>query len=66
MGAAMAAGIGAGVFETYEQAVRSLVHVSRRVEPRREYQAVYEKKYKLYKKVIAALGGVWEDLSVSE
>ena len=66
MGAAMAAGIGAGVFETYEQAVRSLVHVSRRVEPHREYQAVYEKKYKLYKKVIAALGGVWEDLSVSE
>ena len=63
MGAAMAAGIGAGIFESYEAAAGKLVQVSRKVMPRPEYAAVYERKYGLYRKVVGALSGVWEDLN---
>ncbi len=63
MGAAMAAGIGAGVFESYEAAAGKLVHVSKKVLPRPEYAEVYERKYRMYRKVIGALSGVWEDLN---
>ncbi len=64
MGAAMAAGIGAGVYESYEAAAAKLVRVSKKVMPRPEYAEVYAKKYGLYRRVIEALGGVWEALTV--
>ena len=63
MGAAMAAGIGAGIFASYEEAAERLVHVSKKVMPRPEYAAVYERKYGMYRKVIEALSGVWETLN---
>ena len=64
MGAAMAAGIGAGVYESYEAAAAKLVRVSKKVMPRPDYAEVYTKKYDRYRKVIGALGGVWEDLTI--
>ena len=63
MGAAMAAGIGAGVYESYEAAAARLVHVSKKVMPRPEYADVYGRKYQMYRKVIDALSGVWESLN---
>ena len=62
LGAAMAAGIGAGVYEDYAGAADRLVKVSGRVEPRKEYGPIYEQKYETYRKIVAALSGVWESL----
>ena len=62
MGAAMAAGIGAGVYGGYADAAAKLVHVSKKVMPRAEYKEIYEKKYKTYRQMIDALSGVWENL----
>ena len=39
------------------------MHVSKKVLPRPEYAEVYERKYRMYRKVIGALSGVWEDLN---
>ena len=58
----MAAGIGAGVFKDYASAAEKLVKVSGRVEPRKEYGPVYERKYQTYRKIVEALSGVWEEL----
>lgn len=62
MGAAMAAGIGAGVYSGYSDAAAKLVHVSKKVMPRPEYKEIYEKKYRNYRMVVDALSGVWEAL----
>lgn len=62
MGAAMAAGIGAGIFENYEDAAKKFVHVSKKIMPREEYKAVYENKYANYRLVVDALSGIWEPL----
>ncbi len=62
MGAAMAAGIGAGVYGGYADAAAKLVHVSKKVMPRTEYKEIYEKKFKTYRQIIGALSGVWENL----
>lgn len=62
LGAAIAAGVGAGVFESYQQAMDKMVRVSGRVEPRKEYRAVYEKKYRTYRAIVEALDPVWEQL----
>ena len=61
-GAAMAAGIGAGVFKDYASAAEKLVKVSGRVEPRKEYGPVYARKYQTYRKIVEALSGIWEEL----
>ena len=62
MGAAMAAGIGAGVYSGYSDAAAKLVHVSKKMMPRPEYKEIYEKKYRNYRMVVDALSGVWEAL----
>lgn len=62
MGAAMAAAVGAGLYESYEQAVRQMVRVSDRVLPRLKYKGIYEKKYLTYRKIVEALNPVWEQI----
>ena len=54
--------LGAGVFKDYASAAEKLVKVSGRVEPRKEYGPVYERKYQTYRKIVEALSGVWEEL----
>lgn len=58
-GAAMAAGIAAGLYPDYETAVRETVKISRTIYPRREYAAIYKKKYEMYRAVIEGLSDVW-------
>lgn len=55
-GAAMAAGIAAGLYKDYREAVSRMVHITDRVMPRPEYKNIYEKKYAAYRGVIEALG----------
>lgn len=55
-GAAMAAGIAAGIYKDYREAVERTVHITKTVQPRPQYKAIYEKKYAAYRAVVDALG----------
>ncbi len=59
MGAAICAGVGVGVFGSFEEAVARMVRVSRTVEPNRENRQVYCDKYGRYTRHIDALRAVW-------
>lgn len=59
-GAAIAAGIAAGVYADYEEGIRRTVKITKTVQPRPEYGPVYEKKYQTYRRVIEGLSSVWE------
>ena len=59
-GAAMAAGIAAGVYKDYKDAADRTVTISRTVFPRPEYREIYEEKYQTYRAVIDGLSGVWD------
>ncbi len=55
LGAAMCAGIGAGVFNDFHEAVDAMVEVKTVYEPRDEYAEIYQKKFSAYEKAQAAL-----------
>lgn len=59
-GAAMAAGIAAGIYKDYPDAISRTVTVSKTICPRPEYKEIYEEKYATYRAVIDGLSGVWE------
>jgi len=59
MGAAMSAGVGVGLFSSFEEAVSRMVRVSRTVEPDTGKKAVYNEKYAEYGKCIGALKSIW-------
>ena len=59
MGAAICAGVGVGLFGSFEQAVEAMVRVSRTVEPRKENLQVYCDKYGRYARHIEALRAAW-------
>jgi L-xylulokinase len=59
MGAALCAGVGVGIFGSFEQAVDGMVRVSRTVEPRNELHDIYRSKYGRYCATVAALGAAW-------
>lgn len=58
-GAAMAAGIGAGVYTDYAEAAAKCVQISETVYPNPGAVEIYKKKYANYKAVVNALDGVW-------
>ena len=60
LGAAMAAGISAGIYPDYEEAIRRTVRITKTVQPRPAYKEIYEKKYAAYRKVIESLSPAWE------
>ena len=60
LGASIAAGIAAGIYPDYQSAIAKTVQITRTVQPRPEYRAVYEEKYKTYRAVIGGLNDVWE------
>jgi L-xylulokinase len=60
MGAAMCGGVGVGRFASFEEAAKSMVRVSRTVEPRRENREVYAAKYARYRQCIDALRRAWD------
>ncbi|MCD8106130.1 MAG: carbohydrate kinase [Lachnospiraceae bacterium] len=59
-GAAMAAGIAAGIYKDYEDAVARTVHITGTIEPRPEYGKFYEEKYATYRKVNDSLNSAWD------
>lgn len=60
LGAAIAAGVGTGVFESYEAAADQAVAVRETVYPRPEMKEIYEEKYARYRATIDALANVWD------
>ena len=59
LGAAMAAGIAAGVYKDYQEAIGRTVKISKTIYPRPEYKEIYEEKYAAYRAVIDGLAGAW-------
>lgn len=59
-GAAMAAGICCGVYQDFSAAIEASVHFTGRIEPRKEYAALYQKKYQRYEQAARVLDGYWE------
>lgn len=59
-GAAISAGIAAGIYQDYEDGIAKTVTITKTVQPRAEYREIYEKKYQTYRRVIEGLSGVWE------
>lgn len=59
-GAAMAAGIAAGLYKDYADAINKCVNFSRTVEPRKEFTKLYQEKYQNYRCLIDALGNYWK------
>jgi len=55
MGAAMTAGVGVGIFGSFEEAAQRMVRVSRTVQPRKDLHRVYEEKYGRYTTVLEAM-----------
>jgi L-xylulokinase len=62
LGCAMTAAVAVGEFKNFEEAACSMIKVKQRVEPNLDNAAVYEKKYALYKQVISALDGIWDNM----
>ena len=58
-GAAMAAGIAAGIYPDYPSAIARTVKITKTVYPDPSRRETYEKKYEVYRKVIGSLAGVW-------
>lgn len=59
-GAAMAAGIAAGIYRDYKEAVERTVHITGTVNPRPEYKEIYAKKYETYRRVVESLNAAWD------
>jgi len=62
-GAALCAGIGAGVFEDYTDAVNQAVKVTRRQEPDPEASSAYQARYAEYRRLVEAMEQPWDHLS---
>lgn len=58
-GAAIAAGIAAKIYGSYQEAIDKTVNITKTITPRIEYKAIYEEKYATYRDVIDSLGAAW-------
>jgi L-xylulokinase len=63
LGCAMAASVAAGIYKDLPEAAKNMVRIKCRLEPDPAAMPVYARKFALYKKVSAALEGVWADFS---
>ncbi len=63
LGAAIMAGVGAGIFHSYEEGVEAMVKMERLFEPDPHKHAVYEVKYGVYQQLYPLLSGYLRDLS---
>lgn len=62
-GAAMCAGIGAGVYSTYQDAVDKAVTVERRHEPDTELNSLYRERFTEHQNLVQVMAEAWERLS---
>lgn len=62
MGAALCAGVGAGVFDNLKEAAESWVRIKSVYTPDMKKHAYYQKKYHAYRAVIDAMDSVWKEI----
>jgi sugar (pentulose or hexulose) kinase len=60
MGAALCAGVGAGIFSDFRAGVDRMVNVIGHVEPNGSRTKIYDRKYTRYQRAIAALEDFWK------
>jgi L-xylulokinase len=60
MGAAICAGVGVGLFGSFEEAVARMVRVARTVDPDPARYGVYDEKYARYQKFVGVLRNAWK------
>ncbi len=61
LGAAMCAGVSAGVFSSLAEAAGAFTRISRTFTPDPNKKSVYEKKYDAYKRTAACMNNAWRD-----
>lgn len=61
-GAAMAAGVGAGIYKDYNDAANRCVRISEKLKPNIENHRIYSEKYKKYRMIVDALDKVWDTI----
>lgn len=64
LGAALLAGIGTGVYESFEEAVKLTVQIKRRHEPNRGNKEVYDRNYQIYRELYENLKGLMKKQEV--
>lgn len=62
-GAALLAGVGAGVWKTVDEACRQTVRVKITIEPNRESSVFMQQQYRKYRRIYPALRSMYEDSS---
>lgn len=62
-GVALLAGVGTGVWKSVEEACRSSISQTRKVQPRKRDAAVYEKHYQIYRKLYHDLKGRFAEIA---
>jgi xylulokinase len=63
LGAAIIAGVGAGVFENYTQGVDAMVKLERTFEPNQRRHELYQSRYQHYQRLLPLMGDYLRDLS---
>jgi len=63
LGCAMAAAVAADVYPDLKAAATRMVKVKARIDPNPAHVAIYAKKFERYKKVSAALDGLWGEFA---
>ena len=64
LGAAIAAGIGGGVFSSYADGVAKMTSLDRRYAPDKARQAVYDQRFNLFSELGQTMAGPWEHLKL--
>ena len=61
LGSVMAAAVAVGEYKDLEEAAKYMVKLDFKMDPDPNHIAVYTKKYNLYKQIISALDGIWDN-----
>ena len=62
LGAAVLAGVGAGVFPDARQAIERIIKFEKRIEPQPENASAYQNKFELYRDIYPAVKGIFHRL----
>lgn len=62
LGCAIAVAAAVGDYDGVEGAAAHMCRIAPAVQPRRQYSAIYEQKYALYRKTVDCLDGLWDQM----
>lgn len=62
LGAAIAAGVGAGLFSDLGQGVDRMVKTAQSFTPSTHYKAVHDKRYRLFQRLALTMAPVWDEM----